>query len=294
MNILLTGTSGQIGWELQRVLSPLGRVVALGHEDLDLADPDAIRARVREVRPEIVVNAAAYTAVDRAESEPALAQAVNAVAPGILAEEAARQSAFLVHYSTDYVFDGAKAEPYLERDATNPLGAYGRTKLAGERAVTQVGGRHLILRTSWIYATRGHNFLRTIRRLIRERDSLNVVDDQWGAPTWARLVAEATGQILVRLAPPRAGARADIPSGIFHLTCSGQTSWHGFARAIATVEAERGSPSRCDIRPIPTTEYPTPAKRPLNCRLDCSALEREFGLALPDWEWGLRAAVDET
>ena len=292
MKVLLTGRSGQVGWELERTLAPLGSLTACGHAELDLANPDAIRARVHEFRPDVIVNAGAYTAVDLAEAEADQAQAINGVAPGVLAEEALRRSALLIHYSTDYVFDGSKRGAYVEGDAVNPLNVYGRTKLAGECAVQEHGGRYLIFRTSWVYAARGRNFLNTIRRLIRERESLNVVNDQIGAPTWARLVAEATAQIVAMLNSRRQGSRPDVPSGIYHLTSAGETSWYDWARAIAAIEGERGAPVACDIRPVPTEQYPTPARRPLNSRLDCSALQREFGLALPDWEWALRAATE--
>jgi dTDP-4-dehydrorhamnose reductase len=292
MRILLTGRSGQVGWELVRTLAPLGTVAAFGHAELDLADPDAIRARMREFRPDVIVNAGAYTSVDLAESQAEAAQAVNGVAPGVLAEEARRQSGLFIHYSTDYVFDGSKKDPYVEGDAVNPLNVYGRTKLAGERAVEEIGGRYLILRASWVYAARGRNFLNTIRRLIRERESLNVVDDQIGAPTWARLLAEATAQIVSILNARQKSGSPDTPSGTYHIACAGETSWHGWARAIAALEGQRGAAVNCEIRPIPTEQYPTPARRPLNSRLDCTALRRDFGLALPDWEWALRAATE--
>ena len=222
--ILLTGKNGQVGWELQRTLAPLGEVVVLDRRQLDLSDPDQIRERVREISPDLIVNAAAYTAVDRAEAEPEPAMAVNGTAPGLLAEEAKRIGAAIIHYSTDYVFDGAKTTPYTEEDAPNPLNVYGRTKLAGEQAVQAAGVPHLILRTSWVYGMRGKNFLLTILRLAREREELKIVDDQIGAPTWSRTIAEATAQILTSGAWPVSGA-----SGIYHLTASGSTSWYGFA-----------------------------------------------------------------
>jgi dTDP-4-dehydrorhamnose reductase len=227
VNILLTGKNGQVGWELQRTLQPVGKVAAFSHAGLDLADAAAIRSKLDEVRPDVIVNAAAYTAVDKAESEPELAHEVNAVAPALLAQEAARRGALLIHYSTDYVYDGAKAAPYVESDKTNPLGAYGRSKLAGEEGIRASGCDHLIFRTSWVYAARGANFLRTILRLAAEREELRIVMDQIGAPTWARLIAEATALALRQALRERSGGQFE--SGVFHLTAAGETSWHGFA-----------------------------------------------------------------
>lgn len=277
--ILLTGRDGQVGHELERTLAPLGEVVALDRAGLDLADPDRIRAVVREAKPGIVVNAAAWTAVDKAEDGEAAAMAINGAAPGILAEEAKRLSALLVHYSTDYVFDGASPSPYAEDDAPNPINAYGRTKLAGERAIQAVGGRHLIFRTSWIYSLRGHNFLKTILRLAKERKELRVVADQVGAPTWSRMIAEATAICL---------ARHGGQQGAYHLAAAGETSWHGFAQAIV---AAAGLPAR--VAPITTAEYPLPARRPANSRLDCGRIEKDFGLALPGWERQLALCLAE-
>ena len=281
MNILLTGRNGQLGWELERALCPLGRVFAFDRGTLDIADSAAVSARMRETRPQVVVNAAAFTAVDRAEAESELALRINGVAPGIIAEEARRSGALLVHYSTDYVFDGAKRGPYAETDAPNPLNAYARGKLAGERAVAQAAGEHLVLRTSWLYGTRGQNFLRTILRLALTRERLRVVDDQGGAPTWCRLVAEATGQILAQRV-----ARGGGESGVFHLACAGATSWHGFARAI--LDEFAGEIERQPVlEAISTPEYPLPAARPANSLLDCGKLERATGIALPDWRHAL-------
>jgi dTDP-4-dehydrorhamnose reductase len=292
--ILLTGANGQVGWELRRTLPPLGRVVALSQEQLDLADPDSIRRALREVRPHLIVNPAAYTAVDKAESEPELAMAVNGVAPGILAEEARRMHASLVHYSTDYVFDGGKPGPYRETDAANPVSVYGRTKLAGEEAIRAVGLPHLILRTSWVYGARGRNFLLTILRLANDRHELNVVDDQIGSPTWSRMIAEATAQMLAR-------GDVDAVSGTYHLSCAGSVSWHGVACAIleeyrmlreaAGWPALRLQPQ--NIAAISTAEYPTAARRPANSLLDNGKLARTFGLELPDWRDCLRMALDE-
>lgn len=286
MNILLTGINGQVGWELRRSLAPLGHVVAVDRKELDLADPEAIRAKVRAISPKLIVNPAAYTAVDRAEHEPDQARAINAIAPGVLAEAAKSCGAILVHFSTDYVFDGSKAEPYLEDDAPNPLNVYGATKLAGEQAIRASGARHLILRTSWVYGMRGHNFLLTMQRLMRERDEIKVVDDQVGAPTWSRLIAEATALILAQCLSPARGADRPEPWGTYHLTCAGETSWFGFAKAIA----ELGGYSM-RLKPISTAEYPTPARRPANSRLDNGKLARTFGIRLPHWREALNLCL---
>ena len=268
MRILLTGAIGQVGWELRKTLAPLGEVAAFGRAELDLRDADRLREAVRAANPDVIVNAAAYTAVDKAESERDAAFAVNAAAPGILAEEAKRNGALLVHYSTDYVFDGAKAAPYVEDDATNPLNVYGASKLAGERAVAASGCRHLILRTSWVYGPRGSNFMLTMLRLAKERPELRVVDDQLGAPTSSLAIARATVQVL------RPGAH-----GLYHLAAAGQTTWCGFARAIL---ARAGSAT--PVTPIRTEDYPTPARRPRNSRLDCSRLRADFGVQMASWE----------
>ena len=288
MNILLTGKNGQVGWELQRTLQPVGKVAAFSHAGLDLADAAAIRSKLDEVRPDVIVNAAAYTAVDKAESEPELAHEVNAVAPALLAQEAARRGALLIHYSTDYVYDGAKAAPYVESDKTNPLGAYGRSKLAGEEGIRASGCDHLIFRTSWVYAARGANFLRTILRLAAEREELRIVMDQIGAPTWARLIAEATALALRQALAERRHGRFE--SGLFHLACAGETSWHGFASAIV---ASRSGLRVKTVTPITTADYPLPAPRPANSRLDTSAFRARFGLALPDWRDCLPLCLEE-
>jgi dTDP-4-dehydrorhamnose reductase len=288
VNILLTGKNGQVGWELQRTLQPLGKVAAFSHAGLDLADAAAIRSKLDEVRPDVIVNAAAYTAVDKAESEPELAHEVNAVAPALLAQEAARRGALLIHYSTDYVYDGAKAAPYVETDKTNPLGAYGRSKLAGEEGIRASGCDHLIFRTSWVYAARGANFLRTILRLAAEREELRIVMDQIGAPTWARLIAEATALALRQALAERRHGRFE--SGLFHLACAGETSWHGFASAIV---AGRSGLRVKTVTPITTADYPLPAPRPANSRLDTSAFRARFGLALPDWRDCLPLCLEE-
>lgn len=293
--ILLTGASGQVGWELRRTLAPLGRVVALSSAELDLADPDAIRRVAREVRPHLIVNPAAYTAVDKAESEPELAMAVNGIAPGVLAEEAKRMHAMLVHYSTDYVFDGSKPGPYRENDPTSPVSSYGRSKLAGEEAIRAAGLPHLIFRTSWVYGARGKNFMRTLLHLAHERDSLKVVDDQIGAPTWSRMIAEATALAL-------ANGDLEAAAGTYHLTCAGSTSWHGFACAILEeyrIRFEASGAPQLRLRPhaieaIASEQYPTPAKRPANSVLDNGRLARTFGLELPDWRECLGMVLDET
>lgn len=291
IGILLTGASGQVGWELRRTLAPLGEVTALDSRGLDLADPAAIRARVREIGPKLIVNPAAYTAVDKAESEPERARSVNAVAPGILAEEARRCGAVLVHYSTDYVYDGGKAGAYLEDDPTGPLCVYGATKLAGEEAIRASGVRHLIFRTSWVYGLRGGNFLLTMQRLMRERPELKIVDDQIGAPTWSRQIAEATALALAQVFSPARGADKPEPWGTYHLTCAGETSWYGFASAIAELTPLENRPR---LTPIPTSSYPAPARRPANSRLDNGKLARTFGIRLPHWHEALKLCLDRT
>ena len=292
--ILLIGAGGQIGWELCRTLAPLGTVVAAGRSDtshpVDLSDPDRLRQLVRRLTPTVIVNAAAYTAVDRAEEEPALARAINAVAPAVLAEEAERLGALLVHYSTDYVFDGTKGAPYLESDATAPLNVYGQTKRDGEEAVAASAGAHLILRTSWVYGMRGQNFLLTMLRLAREREHLRVVDDQRGVPNWSRLLAEATAQA-VALGHENGHWRREL-SGLYHLSCSGEASWHEFAARILDWEAGQAKAPIASLEPIPSTEYPTPAKRPEAVVLDSSRLHDAFGLRLPRWERGLSLCLE--
>lgn len=293
--ILLTGKNGQVGWELQRTLSTLGEVIAVDRNTLNLANPDAVRRVMGEVKPAVIVNAAAYTAVDKAESEPEIAMSINGIAPGIMAEEAKKLGALVIHYSTDYVFDGAKEGPYVESDVPNPVNVYGKTKLAGEQAVQAAGCSHLIFRTSWVYGARGKNFLRTIQRLAKERDELKIVDDQVGAPTWSRAIAEATAQVLAQWISPVTGVSAASPaelSGVYHLTCSGATSWFGFAQAI--LARERDSGSRAILTPIPTTAYPLPATRPKNSLLDNGLLKMECGVALPDWRVALAMCLDET
>jgi dTDP-4-dehydrorhamnose reductase len=286
--ILLIGRIGQVGWELRRTLAPMGQIVCVDYPEIDLTADDSIRRWVRETRPDIVINAAAYTAVDKAESEPDKAMKINGAAPGILAEEARKLGALMVHYSTDYVFDGAKTEPYVETDAPNPLGAYGRTKLAGDEAVRAVGGAHLIFRLCWVYGARGQNFMLTMMRVAREREKLRVVSDQIGCPTWSRMIAETTA-----LALKRALAAGDVGAftGTYHLASSGITSWHGFADAIVALMPAEGR--KCTrVEAISTAEYPTPTKRPAYSVLACDKLERTFGLRLPHWDESLKQVLE--
>ena len=274
--ILLLGATGQIGHELRAPLSGLGTVVAPSRDDVDLAAPGTLRRAVRETTPDLVVNAAAYTAVDKAEEEPERAAALNAHAPGVLAEAAADVGAWLVHYSTDYVFDGKKTAPYTEDDAPNPLNVYGRTKRAGERAVQEAGGKHLLLRTSWVYSDRRSNFLRSMLRLADEHERLTVVDDQTGTPTWAGWIAEATAELLGQV------LNDDQPStysGLYHLAAGGQTSWYGFAKAIF---AQFGRDD-VTVEPIPSSEYPTTAARPAYTVLGTEKVRRAFDLSIPTW-----------
>ena len=279
MRILLTGCAGQLGRELKRSLACLGEVIACDRQEFDLADPDALRDAVRDAAPAVIVNAAAHTAVDKAESEPELAMAINAIAPGVLAEEAKRLGALLIHYSTDYVFDGTKPAPYTEDDSPAPLSVYGRSKREGELAIAATGARHLILRTSWVYGLHGANFMKTMLRLGKEHDELRVVGDQIGAPTWSRHLADVTALVL---------ARKDIPNGLYHLAAAGETSWHGYAEAIF-YEAQRvGLMDKSPVvHRITSADYPLPAARPANSRLDCSRFRRDFDLTLPDWRTGL-------
>jgi dTDP-4-dehydrorhamnose reductase len=282
VKILLTGKNGQVGLELSRSLAPLGEIIAYDRTGLDLAAPDRVAAVVRSVRPAVLVNAAAYTAVDRAEREPEAAHAVNARGVAVLAEEAKRTGALLIHYSTDYVFDGTKDTPYVEEDVPHPLNVYGQSKLAGERAIREIDCAHLILRTSWVYAERGANFFLTMRRLLREKEEVRVVADQVGAPTFAGALADATTRLLKDHGGPALGERG----GVYHVTASGSTTWHGFATAIARLE---GAETRARVVPIPSEGYPTPARRPKNSRLSNEKLLRQFGVVLPPWEASLAA-----
>jgi dTDP-4-dehydrorhamnose reductase len=277
---LLTGVTGQVGSALQKTLPALGEVLPLGRPQLDLARPDSIREVVRIAKPDVIVNAAAYTAVDQAEQDEALAFTVNRDGPSILAEEAARHGALLVHFSSDYVFDGDKPSPYLETDAPNPLNAYGRSKLAGEQAIRDSGCRHLILRTSWVYSEHGKNFLMTMLRLAGEHKTLRIVDDQHGAPTSTRMIGEAVPKVIAGV------LEEDGLAGLYHFTAAGSTSWHGFARAIFRERALSVSTSA-----ISSADYPSAARRPRNSRLDNTKLATNLGIRLPDWEAGLRDVV---
>jgi dTDP-4-dehydrorhamnose reductase len=290
--ILLFGKNGQVGWELQRSLATLGRVVAVERRQCDMADGAALQALVRDIRPNVIVNAAAYTAVDQAESDAAQCRAINGIAPGILAEEAQALGAWLVHYSTDYVFDGANAGFRLEDDAANPLNVYGATKLEGERAVQQSGCRHLIFRTSWVYSAHGLSFAKTILRLARERETLKVVCDQSGAPTSAELIADVTASCLGDVLR----AKDDGRQGLYHLVASGETTWHEYAHFIVYRATQTGSLLKCTperIEAIPSSAYSMPAKRPVNSRLDTAKLRREFGVVLPDWRYHLNRTLTE-
>ncbi|NWA64775.1 dTDP-4-dehydrorhamnose reductase [Pseudomonas reactans] len=285
MKILITGRHGQVSRELQLRLQGLGELIVLGRDQLDLADADQIRQQVRAHRPGLIINAAAHTAVDLAESEPDAAFAINAIAPGILAEETKALGIPLIHYSTDYVFDGSKPAPYIETDTPNPLGVYGQSKLAGEQAITAVGGEHLILRTSWVYSNHGKNFLLTMQRLLQEKPQMRIVADQIGAPTWAGSIANSTRALIERW---QAGEPGEW--GIYHLTAGGQTSWFGFAEAIGEHLREQGK-ACAELEPIPSSAYPTPAQRPLNSRLDCSRLLQQWHVSQPHWQDALRECL---
>ena len=282
--ILIIGRRGLVGWELRRTLAPLGAIVAVDHPDIDLSNPESLRPLVREVAPDLVVNAAAYTAVDKAEDEAGLVRRINADAPRILAEEAARLGARMVHYSTDYVYDGRKDGRWTESDATNPLSVYGATKLEGDLAIAATGVQHLIFRLQWVWGARGGNFVRTMLKLARERKELKIIDDQVGAPTWSRHIAETTAAAV---------ARWQDQSGVYHLAASGETSWHGFAQAIFAEDPRREEQILERVEPIPTSAYPTKAERPLNSRLDQSKLLTDFGLRLPDWRSALRDSFED-
>lgn len=298
--ILITGEGGQVGEALRQTLAPFGELVIPTIAELDLTNVDAIRSWMRELQPRWVVNAAAHTAVDKAESEPALAFAINATAPGVLAEEAKKIGAAVVHYSTDYVFDGTKTTPWVETDATGPLNEYGRSKLGGEVAVSESGAAYLTFRTSWVYGATGNNFVRSMLRLAREREHLRIVADQHGAPTWswelARLTAEAMRQVEARAA--ETGSSLDEAarpvSGLYHATGSGATTWYGFAKfAIDELRRLKPETKLATVEPITTAEYPTPAKRPQNSLLDCSKLEQTFGWRMPEWSESVRKVVEE-
>jgi len=294
VNLLLTARTGQVGAQLVAALAPLGTVIALEHSKFDLSRPDGLPSIIRGIAPDVIVNAAAYTAVDDAEREEGLATTVNGTAVGVIAEEARRTGALLVHYSTDYVFDGRKDAPYVEDDPPCPINAYGRSKLAGETAIREVGGAHVVLRTSWVYGARCRNFLRTILGLLRERDELRIVADQIGAPTRATEIAETTAAIIAAAGRERLEGR--FAPGLFHLTTAGATSWHGFAAQILDSARE------CGLLPagraprlvaVTTEEYPRPAARPKNSQLAGELLKKRFGLALPPWQEGLSRCLEE-
>ncbi len=294
MKILLFGKNGQVGWELQRSLAPLGELVALDADSRemcgDFTDPDGLIRTVRAVAPDVIVNAAAHTAVDRAESEPELARTINALAPAVLAQEAGRGNAWLVHYSTDYVFDGSGERPWLETDATAPPNVYGATKLEGEQLIQRSGCRHLIFRTSWVYGARGGNFAKTMLRLAQERDRLTVIDDQTGAPTGADLLADVTAHAIRAVRP-----RPEL-SGLYHLVAAGETSWHGYASFVLDHAQRAGIPLKvapAAILPVPSSTFPTPAKRPLNSRMDTTKLRHSFDLSLPMWQTGVTRMLTE-
>jgi len=292
LRLLVTGANGQVGWERRQSLAPLGEVIALDRAACDLARPAEAARILRAATPDIIVNAAAYTAVDRAEQEEELATLINGTAVGEIAEAARQLGALLIHYSTDYVFDGRKDAPYAEDDVPHPISAYGRSKLAGERAIAQCGGRYLIVRTSWIYAARGHNFLKTVLRLARERDELRIVDDQIGAPTWARDLAAATA-VMSKQARQEI-ARDGFESGLFHVTGSGATSWFVFAQAVVKQAEQYGLLARkSKIVPIASSEYPVAATRPKNSRLSGARARHRFQIALPEWEQSLAVCMRE-
>lgn len=285
MKILLTGATGQVGYELQRSLQGVGQVIAVGRGQMDLSDLQQVRSVVRSARPNLIVNSAAYTSVDKAESEPALARTVNALAPAAMAEEAKVIGAAMIHYSTDYVFDGTKASDYLETDEPNPVNVYGQTKLEGEQAIAAVGIPHLILRTSWVYGMRGKNFLLTMLRLAAERDELRVVDDQRGAPTWSRTIADTTALIL---AQAKNADWWESNTGVYHLSSRGETTWCGFTRAIV-----ENAGMNCRVTPITGAEYPLPARRPGNSVLNADKLTSRLAV-LPTWRQALDLCMDST
>jgi dTDP-4-dehydrorhamnose reductase len=291
MRILLIGKVGQLGWELERALAPLGDLTVVDYPEIDLADAEGTRALVRQVQPEVIFNAAAYTAVDQAESEREIAMAVNGVAPGILAEEARAMEAAFVHYSTDYVFDGSKVEPYVEIDATNPVNTYGRSKLAGEKNVQAVGGAYLILRTSWVYSLRKGGFVNKVLGWSRKHQTLRIVNDQVGSPTWCRMLAEVSSFLLAKSDGDPVTWIKDR-RGLYHLGGSGSVSRYQWAQAILKFDPQSEEQVVQEIEPASTTEFPTPAKRPLRTSLNCDHFESTFGLRLPDWETALRLSME--
>lgn len=294
MKVLLLGKDGQVGWELQRALAPLGELISVGRAQADFDRPDLLRSFVQQVQPDVIVNAAAYTAVDKAESEPERVRRINAESVGVLAQEAQRLDAWLVHYSTDYVFDGEKTSPYREDDATNPLSVYGKTKLEGECLVRDAQSKHLIFRTSWVYSTRGGNFAKTMLRLAKEREELRVVADQCGAPTSAELIADVTALVLYRLS--RSADSTRTFSGTYHLVANGETSWHRYAQHMlqqAQVVGISLKAGPAAVMPISAAEYPLPAMRPKNSRLSTAKLSNTFGIQLPDWRYHIQRLIIE-
>lgn len=291
MKILLFGKTGQVGWEAQRALSPLGEVHAYGPDELDLTKLGELEKTIRTVKPQVIVNASAYTAVDKAESEPEIARAVNAAAPGVMAEEARKLNAPFIHISTDYVFDGEKSLPYTEEDATNPLNVYGQGKLEGEQAIVQVGGAHVILRTSWVYSLRGDSFVTKVLSWSRKQETLKVVSDQVGSPTWARMLAETISLLLASGMPDPRNYFLDR-RGIYHLGGAGSVSRLDFAKAILRLDLNRSNQVTKRLEPALTVDFPTPARRPLKTPLNCSRFEEVFGLRLPGWEEALRMALE--
>ena len=289
--IVVIGRNGQVGWELRHKLACHGQVIGFESPAIDLKNPDSLRTALRSADPAVIVNAAAYTAVDKAESEPDVATAINATAPGVLAEEAKRLGSILVHYSTDYVFDGTKQGEYVESDAPNPQNVYGKTKLAGDKAIEASGCEHLILRTSWVYGARGNNFLLTMLRLARERTELRIVDDQTGAPTTSECIAQGTANILAQVIGP-SGSGLCGRSGVYNLTNAGATTWFGFAQELLTRSASSMGTSLPKLIPVPTSEFPRPAVRPTNSRLSCLRLEETFGVRMPAWESALALVLE--
>jgi dTDP-4-dehydrorhamnose reductase len=290
MKILLLGKTGQLGWELQRSLQPLGEIIAYEYPEIDMADAASLRKAIHELRPNVIINATAYTAVDKAESESDISYAINATGPGILAEEASARNALMIHYSTDYVFDGAKGSPYVETDATNPLNVYGKSKLAGEQAIQAAGGAHLILRTAWVYSTRRDSFVGKVLQWARQNKQLKIVSDQVSNPTWARMLAEVTALLLARSGTDPA-AYFQAYSGVFHLAGSGYASRFEWAQHILKNDPHRDEQIVDTLEPTSTADFPTPAQRPLFSALDCTRFEQTFGLRLPDWQTTLELAM---
>jgi len=294
MKILLFGSNGQVGWELRRSLQLLGEVVALGRDDADFSKPECLGAVIQNINPDVIVNAAAYTSVDKAEQNEGLAEKINGFAPKVIADEAVKTNALLIHYSTDYVFDGEQISPYVEADAPGPVNVYGRTKLDGEMAIERSGCDYLIFRTSWVYSSRGSNFLNTIIKLAKERDELSVVSDQYGAPTWARNIADATALALIVVRQEREICKFE--SGVYHLCARGKTTWQGFSKAIIERLKQQSNPVSIitkSVLPIATEDYPLPAQRPTNSQLDTSAFMARFKLAMPEWQNAMNLCIDE-